>query len=247
METLLTVFHFTTVGMVMPVGGSWGLFLLFLIPTFALGFWAQHKVKSTYAKYVRVPSRGHITGAEAASAVMRKAGISDVDIVEIPGQLTDHYDPIHKRLALSSDNYRGTSLAALGVAAHEAGHAIQHKVGYKALQLRMSLIPVTNIASQILPVIFIASFIIPFLITGGLGLKIVIGCYAILTVFQLVTLPVEFDASARARKELIGLGIIGQDEQEGVVKTLNAAGWTYVAAFVTSLAMLVYYILASRR
>ncbi|MEM9226787.1 MAG: zinc metallopeptidase [Verrucomicrobiota bacterium] len=237
----------TTLSMIMPVGGSWGLFLLFLIPTFALGFWAQWKVKHTYSKYVQVPSRGRITGAEAANAVMRKAGINDVDIVEIPGQLTDHYDPIHKRLALSSDNYRGTSLAALGVAAHEAGHAIQHKVGYKALQMRMSLIPVTNIASQALPILFIASLFVPFLIAGGLGLKIVIGCYAVLTLFQLITLPVEFDASARARKELLSLGIIGQDEQDGVVKTLNAAGWTYVAAFVTSLAMLLYYIMASRR
>lgn len=248
METIFSLSSISALGMfVMPVGNSWMLFLAFLIPIMALGFWAQHHVKSTYAKYIKVQSRGRITGAEAAQAVMRKAGINDVEIVEIGGQLTDHYDPMNKRLALSTPNYRGQSLAALGVAAHEAGHAIQHKVGYKALQLRMSLIPITNFAGQLLPMIMIASFILPFLVYNAIGIKIVVACYAVLTVFQLITLPVEFDASSRASKELLSLGIIGQDEQEGVVKTLNAAGWTYVAAFVSSLAMLIYWIMASRR
>jgi len=223
------------------------LFLILIVPTIILGLWAQQRVGSTYKKWVQVRSRGGITGAEAASAVMRKAGINDVDIVEIRGHLTDHYDPMHKRLALSSENYRGTSLAALGVAAHEAGHAIQHKVGYKALQLRMAIIPITSIASQILPVVLIASFFLPCLIHGGLGIKIVVACYAVLTFFQLITLPVEFDASRRAKQELVGLGIIGQDERVGVDKTLDAAAWTYVAAFVMSLANLIYWIMISRR
>ncbi|MBC2593415.1 zinc metallopeptidase [Ruficoccus amylovorans] len=244
MNTILSLSFLPGLGFIIPAGGGWGLWLVLIVPTIILGFWAQHRVMSTYKKYSQVPSRGRITGAEAASAVIRKAGINDVEIVEIGGQLSDHYDPIHKRLALSSANYRGTSLAALGVAAHEAGHAIQHKVGYKALQLRMSLIPITTMASQILPIVLIASFFLPML--GMMGIKIAVVCYLILTIFQLITLPVEFDASARARKELVGIGIIGQDEAVGVVRTLNAAGWTYVAAFISSLASLLYLFLISR-
>ncbi len=244
MNTILSLSLFPSLGFIIPMGGGWGLWLVLIVPTIILGIWAQHRVTSTYRKYSQVPSRGRISGAEAASAVMRKAGITDVEIVEIGGHLTDHYDPVNKRLALSSANYRGTSLAALGVSAHEAGHAIQHKVGYKALNLRMALIPVTSFASQILPIVLIASFFLPLL--GVMGIKIAVVCYLILTVFQLITLPVEFDASARARKELVGIGIIDQDESIGVVRTLNAAGWTYVAAFISSLANLIFLFLLSR-
>ncbi|WP_269539901.1 zinc metallopeptidase [Cerasicoccus fimbriatus] len=219
-----------------------GLFLLLIVPTMILGFWAQHRVSSAYNQWKRVPTRSRITGREAADAVMRNAGIYDVDIVEVPGHLTDHYDPANKRLALSRENYRGYSLAAVGVAAHEAGHAIQHKVGYKALQARMSLIPLTTIASQALPFVILGGMFF-----GALGLiKLGVLCYAVLTVFQLVTLPVEFDASKRARVQLAKLGIVGQDEMPGVVKTLNAAGMTYVAAFVSSLANLLYLFALSR-
>ncbi|MEM8549978.1 MAG: zinc metallopeptidase [Verrucomicrobiota bacterium] len=247
METLASLFTLDALGVIVLSGTGLMLWVVLIVPTIILGIWAQMKVTGTYNKYSQVASRSRITGAEAASAVMRKAGISDVDIVEIPGQLTDHYDPVHKRLALSSTNYRGTSLAALGVAAHEAGHAIQHKVGYKALQLRMSLIPITNISSQILPFVIIGSFFLPFLAANMIGIKIAVGIYLVLTVFQLITLPVEFDASNRAKKELLSLGIIGQEESVGVVKTLNAAGWTYVAAFISSLANLIYLFLISRR
>ena len=218
------------------------LFLILIVPTIILGIWAQMHVTSIYKKWSQVASRGRITGAEAASAVMRKAGINDVEIVEVKGHLTDHYDPVNKRLALSSANYRGTSLAALGVSAHEAGHAIQHKVGYKALKLRMSLIPITNIASQMLPFVMIGGFF--FGILGLIKLGVIV--YLVLTVFQLVTLPVEFDASRRAKLELAGLGIIEADERKGVTQTLNAAGWTYVAAFISSLANLLYLFLLSR-
>ncbi len=221
-------------------GGSFMAFLIFLVPTFILAMWAQSKVSSTYNKYVRVPSRGRITGAEAAAAVMRNAGIDDVKIVQIRGHLTDHYDPLGKKLALSQENYNGTSLAALGVAAHEAGHAVQHKVGYGALKARMALVPITNIASSILPIVMIGSF---FVIGGAFSmtlLKLGVLCYVVLTLFQLITLPVEYDASARAKKELVALGILGNDEMVGVNKTLNAAALTYVAAFVSSLAYLLY-------
>ena len=216
--------------------------LLILVPLI-VGLWAQAKISGTYKKYSQVPSRGHITGREAAGYVMQKAGINDVDIVSIRGHLTDHYDPMHKRLALSEENFNGTSLAAIGVAAHEAGHAIQHAVGYKALQIRMALIPITNISSQLLPFVIIGGFFF-----GILGLiKLGILVYLVLTVFQLVTLPVEFDASRRAKAELATLGIIDSQEMHGVDKTLTAAGYTYVAAFIASLANLVYLILLSRR
>ncbi len=219
------------------------LFLILIVPTFILGIYAQHKVTSTYNKWVRVPSRGGITGREAADAVMRKAGVAGVQIVETGGHLTDHYDPINKRLVLSSENYRGTSLAALGVAAHEAGHAIQHKVGYQALKLRMALVPITNISAQMLPLIMIGGIL--FNMLGLLMLGVFV--YLILTIFQLVTLPVEFDASRRAKKELVAIGIIGPDEMPGVSQTLNAAALTYVAAFVSSLANLIYLFMLTRR
>ena len=205
--------------------------------------WAQAKVSITYNKYSQVNSRSRITGREAAAYVMRSAGIDDVNIVAIRGHLTDHYDPVHKRLALSEENYRGTSLAALGVAAHEAGHAIQHKVGYKALQFRMALIPITNFASRLLPFVIIGGFFF-----GILGLiKLGIFVYLVLTVFQLVTLPVEFDASRRAKAQLPNLGIVDPSEIPGVSKTLDAAGFTYVAAFIASLGNLLYLFALSRR
>lgn len=215
-------------------------FLILIIPTFILAFWAQNKVKSAYGKYVQVPSRGNISGREAALAVMQKAGIYDVEIVQVPGQLTDHYDPIKKRLALSEHNYNGTSLAALGVAAHEAGHAVQHNVGYSMLKARMALIPVTNIAASLMPFIMFGPFFLFGAAMGGLFLKIGVACYLVMTAFHLITLPVEFDASRRAKQELVSLGILGQDELVGVNKTLDAAAWTYVAAFVSSLGYLIY-------
>lgn len=229
-----------TLAIYMGGGGSIMGYLIFVVPTIILALWAQSKVSSTYNKYARVPSRGQITGAEAAAAVMRNAGISNVKIVKVRGHLTDHYDPIGRKLALSEENYHGTSLAALGVAAHEAGHAVQHKVGYAALKARMALVPITNIASSILPIVMIGSF---FIIGGAFSytlLKMGILCYVVLTVFQLITLPVEYDASARAKKELVSLGILGQEEMVGVNKTLNAAALTYVAAFVSSLSYLLY-------
>ena len=219
------------------------LYLTLIIIPAVLGMWAQLRVTSVYGKWKKVGSLGKITGSEAASAIMRKAGIHDVEIVEVKGHLTDHYDPISRRLALSTENYFGTSLAALGVSAHESGHAIQHKQGYAFLKFRSALIPITTIASHILPFIIMGGF---FLHMFGL-IKLGVIAYLILTVFQLVTLPVEFDASKRARKELLSLGILQSSETEGVVETLNAAGWTYVAAFIASLGNLIYFIFLSQR
>lgn len=218
------------------------LFLFLIIPTALLGIYAQSKVQGAYKKWSRVSSRSRITGREAAAYVMQKAGITDVEITSTRGHLTDHYDPARKRLVLSEENYQGSSLAALGVAAHEAGHAVQHATGYAMLKLRMSLVPITMLASQLLPFIIIGGFFF-----GMLGLiKLGVLVYLVLTVFQLVTLPVEFDASRRAKAELVSTGILQQDELVGVNKTLDAAALTYVAAFVSSLANLVYLFMLSR-
>ncbi|MCC5839914.1 MAG: zinc metallopeptidase [Opitutales bacterium] len=218
-------------------------FLVLIVPTIILGIYAQMKVQGTYNHWVKVPSRSRITGREAAEYVLRKAGIHDVAIRSTRGHLTDHYDPSKKELVLSEENYSGRSLAALGVAAHEAGHAIQHATGYSMLRLRMSLVPVTMFASQILPFVIIGGFF--FQIFGLLYLGIAV--YLVLTVFQLVTLPVEFDASNRAKQELVATGILQSDEMVGVNKVLGAAALTYVAAFVSSLANLLYLILITRR
>ncbi len=219
-----------------------GIYLLFIGVPLLLGLWAQSKVSSTYNKYSQIGSRSGITGRDAAEYVMRRFGINDVEIVAIRGKLTDHYNPTTKKLALSRDNYYGNSLAAVGVAAHEAGHAIQHAVGYKFLEMRMALVPITQFSSRLLPIVMIGGFLLGILGLVKLGVLI----YLVLTLFQLITLPVEFDASARAKKELVGLGIIDDQELVGVKKTLDAAGLTYVAAFVSSLANLLYLLMLSR-
>ncbi|HVU36803.1 MAG TPA: zinc metallopeptidase [Opitutales bacterium] len=216
-----------------------GDYILLVLVPLILGLWAQTRVGSTYAKWSRVGSRSGMTGAEVAAAVMRSAGIDNVQIVEIGGHLTDHYDAQNKRLALSSENYRGTSLAALGVAAHESGHAIQDKEHYAALEMRMSLVPVTNIASSILPIVLFGGF---FLQAVGL-IYLAIAAYLILTIFQLVTMPVEFDASRRALQRLQGLGILTPEEMVGARDTLKAAAWTYVAAFIAALGWLLHLLL----
>ncbi len=223
------------------------LLLLFAGPML-FGLYAQMKIRSAYSKNMKIGSRGGISGREAAEAVIRSAGITDVKIVQVPGQLTDHYNPMTKTLALSEHNYHGHSLAALGVAAHEAGHAIQHKVGYSMMTVRQTLVPVTQIASSISTYAIIAGI---FLI-GHLGhslLLIAAGALAVICLFQFVTLPVEFDASRRAKQQLVGLGILDQDEMRGVNETLNAAALTYVAAFVAALGSLLHVliILAGRR
>jgi len=220
------------------------VFWLLLILVFIFALYAQMRVSSAYSKNAQIPSRGRITGREAAEAVMGRAGIHDVEIVEIEGRLTDHYDPLNKRLCLSSENFRGTSLAALGVSAHEAGHALQHQAGYKALQARMALVPVTQITSKILPVVIFGGFFFGGL--GGIMLDLGIICYSVLTLFNLVTLPVEFDASRRAKVELVGLGILDREEMPGVNETLDAAALTYVAAFIGSLVELLW-LLSMRR
>lgn len=217
--------------------------IVLIVVPMLFGMYAQMRIHRAYAKNVQIPSRGRISGAEAAQAVMQSAGIQDVEIVEVPGELSDHYDPLHKRLALSHDNYHGTSLAALGVSAHEAGHAIQHKVGYTMMSIRQTLAPATQIAAGVANFVLILGIV---LISSAIGGKLlVLGAIAlgVICLFQFVTLPVEFDASRRAKKQLVNLGIVDADEMEGVHETLDAAALTYVAAFVAALGSLLHILM----
>jgi Zn-dependent membrane protease YugP len=211
-----------------------GILGILFVFVFAFSIYAQYRVSSAYGKNSKILSRGGISGREAAAAVMANGGITGVDIEETEGRLTDHYDPVKRKLVLSSENYRGTSLAAVGVAAHEAGHALQHKEGYHLLETRMALVPVTRIAAGAAPFLYIASLFL-FRGSSGLILELAIIAFSILTVFQLVTLPVEYDASRRAKAQLVSLGILDRDEMPGVNQVLDAAALTYLAAFMAAL------------
>jgi hypothetical protein len=172
-----------------------------------------------------------------------RAGLTDVPVEEVEGKLSDHYDPTKKALFLSADNFQGNSIAAVGVAAHEAGHALQHQAAYAMLNLRMALVPITQFASYAYTGIILLGL---FLGLMKIMLPIVIAIFTIITLFQLVTLPVEYDASARAKEQLFRLGLVRETEREGVAKVLDAAALTYVAALVSSLLTLLYYISAAR-
>jgi uncharacterized protein len=194
-------------------------------------------VSSAFSKWSKVRASSNITGAETAREILQAAQIHDVDVVETNDFLGDHYDPTSKRLCLSSNVYNTPSVAALGIAAHETGHAIQHAKSYAPLKARIAIVPVTMIASQMLPFVIFGGLF--FGITGLITLGIY--CYAVLLAFQLITLPVEFDASRRAKIILRQMGIIQPGaEVAGVNKVLNAAALTYVAAFVAALGNLLW-------
>ncbi len=208
-----------------------------------LGLYAQMRVSGAFGKYKKVPATSGVTGAQAAREILNAAQIHDVEVREINDMLGDHYDPSKKRLCLSSDVFHAPSVAALGIAAHECGHAIQHARSYAPLKWRMSIVPVTQFASQLLPFVIIGGFL--FHISGLITVGIV--CYAVLAVFQLITLPVEFDASTRAKVILQQMGMIQPGgEAAGVNRVLNAAALTYVAAFVAALGNLAYLLLLRR-
>lgn len=218
------------------------LYLLCLVPPLLLGLYAQFKLKSTYERYTRVPVGTGMSGAQSARRILDSAGLNNMPIQEVPGHLSDHYDPIKKRLCLSSENFHGRSLAAVGVAAHEAGHALQHKASYAWLNLRMALVPVTNIASGGATMLFLLGLLLGIAKLAVVGIVI----YSVILVFQLVTLPVEYDASRRAKVELSRLGIVHPGETAGVQSVLSAAALTYVAAMVQSLMWLLYFIMLAR-
>ena len=215
-------------------GSHW---LLYIGVPLIIGIWAQIRVTNAFRKWGEVRASSNITGAECAREILEAAQIHDVDVVETNDFLGDHYDPTNKKLHLSSNVYNTPSVAALGIAAHETGHAIQHAKAYAPLKARMAIVPVTMVASQLLPFVILGGLF--FHITGLITLGIY--CYAILLVFQLITLPVEFDASRRAKIILQQMGIVQPGgEVVGVNKVLNAAALTYVAAFIAALGNLLW-------
>ena len=223
-----------------------GNYFLYILFPLLLGLWAQWRVKGAFARYSQDRASSNLTGAEVAREILSSSGIYDVSVEEIDGFLGDHYDPTSKKLCLSSETYSTPSLAAVGIAAHEVGHAIQHARAYAPLQWRMSIVPLTQIASQLLPFVIFGGFF--FHIFGLLRLGVLV--YLVLAVFQLITLPVEYDASRRAKVILGQMGIIQPGpEAVGVNRMLNAAALTYVAAFVAALGNLLWLlsITSSRR
>jgi len=220
-----------------PIGFGGSSWLLYIGVPLIIGIWAQIRVSSAFSKWGKVRATSNITGAECAREILQAAQIHDVDVVETNDFLGDHYDPTSKKLCLSSNVFNTPSVAALGIAAHETGHAIQHAKAYAPLKARMAIVPMTMVASQMLPFVIFGGIF--FRISGLITLGIY--CYAILLVFQLITLPVVFDASRRAKIILQQMGIVQPGEEvAGVNKVLNAAALTYVAAFIAALGNLLW-------
>ena len=213
-------------------------FLIAFIVPMVLGFWAQHRVKSTFARNLEVPVANGMTGAQVARRVLDANGLDDVPVEETPGSLSDHYDPRSRSVHLSEPVYRGVSVASTAVGAHEVGHAIQHEQAYAAFRVRSAMFPAVQFASNIWFLFLL----------GGLFLNILgfvyvaIALYSVAVLFQIVTLPVEFDASRRAKQQLHDLGLVASTEAAGVQSTLKAAAWTYVAAALAAVAVLLYYL-----
>lgn len=217
--------------------------ILIILSTLALGFLAQMYVRSMIHRYGRVAAGSGYTGAEVAEEILRRNGVRGVAIAEHNGFLGDHYDPLHRRVVLSTDVFHGRSLSALGVAAHEVGHALQHHQGYLPLQLRSLAVGATTFANQLV-------LWLPMLGVFGLGMDMRLGLvlmaagWGVIMLFNLITLPVEYDASSRAKEMLVRLGLVrSEGELHGVSRVLHAAALTYVAAFVTSLLYALYYLL----
>ena len=215
--------------------------ILIVLPAMIFAFWAQLKVNSTFEKYSRRTTRSGLTAAAAARKMLDQNGLFDVQITQTPGNLTDHYDPRNRTLYLSQSVYASQSTAAIGVACHEAGHALQHAKGYHFLKLRMSIIPLCNIGSRAaFPLFFIG------LLLGALGYGFMIAgiaCFSLATLFQLITLPVEFNASHRAIVGMQEGGLLVGNELGDAKKVLSAAAMTYVAALATSLLSLLRLII----
>lgn len=214
-------------------------YLVLVLPAILLGLWAQFRVKSTYARYSRVRASRGITAEQTARLILDQNGLSGVPIQRIPGSLTDHYDPKDRVVRLSESVYGSPSIAAIGVAAHEVGHAVQHATGYAPLRLRSAIIPVTNIGSTLsIPLVFIG------LLFNFSGLAMAgVALFGLVAFFQLVTLPVEFNASRRALATLESRDILSREELGGARSVLTAAALTYVAALVQSLAQLLRLLL----
>lgn len=219
-------------------GFDW-TYVYLVLPCLILSLWASARVNSTFKRYSRQLSSRGITGADAAQRVLRANGIGNVRIERIGGNLTDHYDPTTNVIRLSDDVYGSTSTAAIGVACHEAGHAVQYAQGYAPIKLRAAIIPVTNFGSKLaMPLILLGILFSSLGNTSDLFINLGIACFGLSVLFQLVTLPVEFNASHRALAAIEQNGILTEDELAGARKTLSAAAMTYVAATATALAQL---------
>jgi len=213
-------------------------FLIFFIIPLVLGFWAQHRVKSTFSKNLEVPVANGMTGAQVARRVLDANGLDEVPVEETPGTLSDHYDPRSRSVHLSPEVFRGVSIASTAVGSHEVGHAIQHAKSYTFFKFRSALFPAVQFASNIWFLFLIGGIFLQ--ITGFILAAVVL--YGIAVLFQFVTLPVEFDASRRAKQQLHDLGLVASNEAGGVQATLNAAAWTYVAGALAAVAQLLYFL-----
>lgn len=222
-------------------GYGWDPTMILVLIGLGLSLLAQAAVKGTFSKYSKVRSASGISGAEAAGRILHSAGIYDVTIARVQGNLTDHYDPRSKTLRLSDSTYASNSVAAVGVAAHECGHAIQHQERYAPLTLRSALVPAANLGSTLAWPIFVIGLIasMPFLTTAGIVL------FSLSVLFQLITLPVEINASTRAVRVLGDTGILGEVENNGVKKVLTAAAFTYIASLAASILQLLRLIILS--
>ncbi len=217
-------------------------YLIFIMPALLFSLWASWRVKSNFKKYSKVGTMRGLSGAQVADEMLRAAGINDVQIRQSRGVLSDHYNPMNKTLALSEPVYNSTSIAAVSVAAHEAGHALQHAQNYAPLWIRSMLVPTAGIGSNVGYIMMLIGLLMNFsgLILLGAAL------FSMVLLFQIVTLPVEFDASNRAKAVLFQSGFVADQETKGVSKVLNAAALTYVAAAVSTLMTLLYFLLAAR-
>lgn len=225
-----------------PIGlGGYGLYLLFALPAMLLGLWAQFRVKGAFNKYSQIRSFTGLTGAQIARRMLDSNGLNTVAVEEVGGFLSDHYDPRGKVLRLSPQVYRSNSLAAAGVAAHESGHALQDAEGYVPLTFRSAMVPTVQIGSWLGPVIFMVGLFM----AGSFGTKVAwagLLLFGLTALFALVTLPVEFDATRRAKAWLTSSGVIYREESEGVNRVLDAAALTYVAAAIQAVSTILYYV-----
>ena len=224
------------------------IYLILMVPALLLSIWASFRVKSAFNKYSKQRAMTGLTGAEAARRMLDQAGITDVKITPTNGYLSDHYNPVNKTLALSEAVYGSNSIAAIGVACHEAGHAIQHATKYAPLGLRSMLVPTASIGSKLGYWVMFAGLILMGMAGGQVGVAVVLlgaVLFSAVLLFQIVTLPVEFDASNRAKALAVRYGIVAESERAGMDKVLNAAALTYVAAMISTLMTLLYFLIRS--
>lgn len=219
--------------------GNFGLYLLISLPALLLGFWAQMKIKSAYNTYSKIRTTTGMTGAEVARRMLDANGLRNIAIEQVAGTLSDHYDPRTKTLGLSSGVYGNPSVAAAGVAAHETGHAIQDATNYGPLKLRALMVPSVQIGSWLGPIVFMGGLLLSSTNVAWIGIFI----FSATALFSLVTLPVEFNASNRAKEWLANSGVIYSSELVGVHKVLDAAALTYVAGALQSVSTILYYVL----